>query len=141
MYTRLLPPLATAKRGLTPFFLAFMTFFCIIMSDLYYPKKLPINQNSLSIREAQMAKLIFDHNGEEVELEDGSPIAQPCEEAGLPFACTEGVCGTCYFRVLEGRENLSSPTQEEKDFIGEDNDEERLACQCRIKCGVVRISF
>lgn len=88
-----------------------------------------------------MAKLIFEHNGEEVELDDDSPIAQPCEDAGLPFACTEGVCGTCFFRVIEGKENLSRPTKEEEDFIGEGNDEERLACQCRIKQGTVRISF
>lgn len=88
-----------------------------------------------------MAKLIFDHNGDEVELEDNSPIQEVCEEAGVPFACTEGVCGTCVIEVKEGQDNLSKPTQEEKDFLGEGNCDERLACQCRIKSGTVRISF
>lgn len=88
-----------------------------------------------------MAKLKFEHNNEEIELPDGSPIAEACEEAGVPFACTEGVCGTCVIEVKEGKENLSNPTQEEEDFLGEGNCHERLACQCKIKQGTVKISF
>ena len=88
-----------------------------------------------------MAKLIFDHNEEEIELEEGAAISEACEEAGVPFACTEGVCGTCVIEVKEGFENLSQPTQEEEDFLGEGTCKERLACQCRIKKGCVRISF
>ncbi len=87
-----------------------------------------------------MAKLIFETNGEEKELEEGSPIQEACEEAGVPFACTEGVCGTCVIEVTEGMENLSDFTQEEKDFLGEPN-RERLACQCKIKDGCVKINF
>lgn len=88
-----------------------------------------------------MAKLIFDHSGEEAELPDGSPIANACEEAGVPFACTEGVCGTCVIEIKQGKENLSEPTQEEKDFLGEGTCDERLACQCKIRRGEVRITF
>jgi ferredoxin len=88
-----------------------------------------------------MAKLIFKNNNEEVELPDGSPIASTCEEAGVPFACTEGVCGTCVIEVIEGQDNLSKPTQEEFDFLGEGTCRERLACQCKIKQGTVKINF
>ncbi|GAB4227398.1 MAG: 2Fe-2S iron-sulfur cluster-binding protein [Chlamydiales bacterium] len=88
-----------------------------------------------------MAKLIFEENGDEIELEDGSPIAETCEEEGVPFACTEGVCGTCVIEVVEGTENLSEPTQEEEDFLGEGCLDERLACQCKIKSGKVVIRF
>jgi ferredoxin len=88
-----------------------------------------------------MAKLIFDHDEEERELPDGSPIAEVCEEAGVPFACTEGVCGTCVIVIKEGKENLSPPTQEEEDFLGAATADERLACQCKIKSGTVRINF
>lgn len=88
-----------------------------------------------------MAKLFFEHNGDEIELEDGSKIAEACEEEGVPFACTEGVCGTCVIEIAEGKENLSKPTQEEEDFLGEDCCDERLACQCRIKSGCVKIRF
>ena len=87
-----------------------------------------------------MGKLIFEHSGEEHEVADGEPIAPICEEAGVPFACTEGVCGTCVIEVTEGMENLSSFTQEEKDFLGEPG-HERLACQCRLRGGCVKIKF
>jgi ferredoxin len=87
-----------------------------------------------------MAKLYFEDNGEEIDLPDGSPIAEACEQAGVPFACTEGICGTCVVEVTEGMQNLSEFNQAEADFLGE-LDRERLACQCKIKCGSVKIKF
>jgi ferredoxin len=87
-----------------------------------------------------MAKLVFLNTGEEKELPDGSSLVDACEEAGVPFACTEGVCGTCVIEVKEGMENLSPFTQEERDFLG-DPKNERLACQCRIKGGSVKVNF
>ena len=88
-----------------------------------------------------MAKLTFTHSEETVEIEDGGPIAEVCEEAGVPFACTEGVCGTCVVEVISGKENLSKPTQEEEDFLGEGTEDERLACQCNVLRGKVVLSF
>ncbi|MDP1834577.1 MAG: 2Fe-2S iron-sulfur cluster-binding protein [Chlamydiales bacterium] len=88
-----------------------------------------------------MATLKFDNTDEEVEIPDGERIAEACEEAGVPFACTEGVCGTCVIEVCSGGENLTEPTQEELDFLGEDTCGERLACQCKIKQGKVSITF
>ena len=87
-----------------------------------------------------MGKLIFEHSGEEFQIADGEPIAPVCEEAGVPFACTDGVCGTCVIEVTEGMENLSSFTQEEQDFLGE-LQHERLACQCKLRGGCVKIKF
>jgi hypothetical protein len=87
-----------------------------------------------------MGKLIFENTGEEIELADGAAITEACEEAGVPFACTEGVCGTCVIEVVEGMDNLSPFTQEETDFLG-DQDRERLACQCRLSGGCVKITF
>ncbi|MCB1181002.1 MAG: (2Fe-2S)-binding protein [Chlamydiia bacterium] len=87
-----------------------------------------------------MGKLIFEDTGDEVEVADGEPIAEACEEAGVPFACTEGVCGTCVIEIQEGMNNLSEFTQEEEDFLG-DMESERLACQCKLKKGTVKITF
>ena len=87
-----------------------------------------------------MAKLIFENTEEEVILPDGESIITSCEEQGVPFACTEGVCGTCVIEVTEGMDNLTPFTQEEEDFLGE-LDKERLACQCKIRCGSVKIKF
>lgn len=87
-----------------------------------------------------MAKLIFENNQEEVDLADGESIISACEEQGVPFACTEGVCGTCVIEVTEGMENLSPFTEEEENFLG-DMKEERLACQCRLLGGCAKIKF
>jgi ferredoxin len=87
-----------------------------------------------------MAKLIFEDTEEEFELQDGDSIMECCEEAGVPFACTEGVCGTCVIEVVAGMENLSDFNQAEADFLG-DQDRERLACQCKIRNGCVKIKF
>ena len=89
-----------------------------------------------------MAKLIFENSGDEQELEDGAPLAQSCEEAGVPFACTEGICGTCIVEVVEGHDNLSPPSQAEIDFLGDSGTcKERMACQCKIQKGCVKIRF
>lgn len=87
-----------------------------------------------------MAKLIFENTGEETLLQEGECLHQACEEAGVPFACTEGVCGTCVIEVVEGMEHLSDFSQEEKDFLGEQQ-RERLACQCRILRDCVKIKY
>ena len=87
-----------------------------------------------------MAKLLFEDTKEEIEVPDGSPITSACEQAGVPIACGEGVCGACVIDVVEGMENLSEFTQAEADFLGESGCE-RLACQCKIKSGNVKIKF
>lgn len=90
-----------------------------------------------------MSKLVIlsEDESQEFDLEEGASIVEPCESAGVPFACTEGVCGTCVIEVVEGNENLSEFTQEEYDFLGDDTSNERLACQCKIKGGCVKITF
>ena len=87
-----------------------------------------------------MPKLIFENTGDEKEIDEDAGLHEHCEEAGVPFACTEGVCGTCVIEVTEGMENLSEFTQEEMDFLG-DQDRERLACQCKIRGGCVKVKF
>ncbi|HQP11070.1 MAG TPA: 2Fe-2S iron-sulfur cluster-binding protein [Candidatus Omnitrophota bacterium] len=84
-----------------------------------------------------MAKLIIDN--EEYSIPDGSPIDAICEGVGIPFSCNSGVCGTCQVKVLEGAENLSDLSQEEKD-LGMDR-QTRLSCQCHIKSGTVKITY
>lgn len=86
-----------------------------------------------------MAKLIFEHLDEEVDVKDGTPIMDSCEEAGIPFACTEGCCGTCVIQITQGMENLSEFNEVEEDFFGDMTDE-RLACQCKIKGNIVKIT-
>ncbi len=87
-----------------------------------------------------MGSIIFNDD-EEVEVTEGESIKACCEEAGIPFACEEGLCGTCVIEVEEGMEHLSEFTQEESDFLG-DKGCERLACQCKMKgSGRVKVKF
>jgi ferredoxin len=89
-----------------------------------------------------MAKLIFEHLHKEETIEDGSSLGDICEEYGLIRACGHGLCGTCIFEVLEGHDNLSPPTQQEIDFLGEEGvKRERMSCQAIIKSGTVTIKF
>ena len=83
-----------------------------------------------------MAKIII--GGEEREVKDGEPIKEACKELGVPFGCESGVCGTCRVKVEAGPENLSEKTEAEMDMDMLD-DNERLACQCKIKGGEVKL--
>lgn len=85
-----------------------------------------------------MAKLIC--NGEEIPMEEGEPLKPKLEEMGVPFACEEGICGTCIIEVVKGGEHLSERTEEEDDFLG-DVPHERLGCQCKMGSGDVEIEF
>lgn len=84
-----------------------------------------------------MARMIFKDN--DVELKDGEGIREACEKLGVPFGCREGNCGTCMIDVTEGKENLSELTEREEDLARDED--HRLACQCKIKKGDVRIDF
>jgi len=84
-----------------------------------------------------MAKLFI--GTKEILLADGAELGPICEKAGLAINCRTGVCGACLIQVAEGKENLSPLTPEETD-LGLD-DSRRLACQCRIVKGIVRINF
>jgi ferredoxin len=97
-------------------------------------------------------KLIVLDRGKEIELDElknGDAIKSCCEEAGVPFACEEGICGTCIIEVMEGDDHLTEYNQAEEDFLGPKpasrkpgQGVERLACQCRIASeGVVKFRF
>ena len=65
-----------------------------------------------------MATLCYQNQETEVELPDDFKIAEACEEAGVPFACTEGVCGTCVIEVVEGNGEFDFPYTRGARFSG-----------------------
>tara|TARA_Y100000310_G_scaffold285184_1_gene308473 strand:+ start:5247 stop:5513 length:267 start_codon:yes stop_codon:yes gene_type:complete len=83
-----------------------------------------------------MGKITNVKTNKEVHVNDGENIRKSCEKLGVPFQCTNGICGTCIIDIVSGQENLSELTKEEKD-LGRDK-EHRLACQCKIKKGDVK---
>ena len=84
-----------------------------------------------------MAKLIID--GDEYEVTDGDRIDAICENAGIPFSCNSGVCGTCQIEIIEGAKSLNELNDEEND-LGMDRNN-RLSCQCSIINGTVKITY
>ena len=86
-----------------------------------------------------MAKVINNKTKESIEVKDGEKIRNAVEELGVPFCCTNGICGTCMIDVVEGEENLSELTQQEIDM--ERDRTHRLGCQCQISKGDIKIEF
>jgi|TARA_B100000315_G_C14418091_1_gene514212 ferredoxin len=86
-----------------------------------------------------MAKIISNKANEEISLPKGSEISNACKKLGVSFNCKNGVCGTCMINIKEGKENLSKLTKQEHNLAR--NKEHRLACQCKIKKGTVKIDF
>ena len=83
-----------------------------------------------------MAKLIAGED--EREIPDGSQIKDAAEELNVIFGCKQGICGTCKIEVLKGEENLDELNEQEI-AMGDRDRTHRLACQCSIKKGEVRI--
>ena len=84
-----------------------------------------------------MAKLINTESQQEIELPDNSVLIPKAEDVGVIFACQDGMCTSCRMEIIDGMNNLTEMTQNEKDNTLGKN--ERLACQCRIKKGVVKM--
>lgn len=79
----------------------------------------------------------------EMEVPDGTPLQDAIDAVGadIQFSCREGTCATCIIEVLEGNENLNTPTEAEEVTLLPDEleDDIRLACQCSILRGKVTI--
>ena len=92
-----------------------------------------------------MAKVFFKTDNVTHEVEDGTTLMDFCDEVdiSLSFGCTEGTCGVCEVTALNGRENLSRITEEEKDYLLEEDLEDgmRLGCQVKIRKGDVTLKW
>ena len=86
-----------------------------------------------------MGKVTDANTGKSEEVAKGAAIKGACEKLGVPFSCSEGICGTCRIEVSEGQDNLS-PINEKETDLGADKSH-RFACQCKLKQGDVKVSF
>ncbi|MFH1399990.1 MAG: 2Fe-2S iron-sulfur cluster-binding protein [Nanoarchaeota archaeon] len=78
-------------------------------------------------------------NDQHKDVPDGTSIHEACEAMGVPFGCRDGLCASCEVKVLEGMQNLSEKTEAERDMTMPDGN--RLACQCTIKKGSVKLTY
>ena len=63
-----------------------------------------------------MAKLIFEDDGLNIEVTDGSLVRDAIDsnDASIEFGCREGECATCIVEILSGQEFLSQVNDEER---------------------------
>jgi len=98
-----------------------------------------------------MPFLKFTSTGETEELEPNSSVKDACERQGVPFACEDGLCGTCICYINCKSEStqsdsneegvLSEPTEAEIDFLGPEGvKKERMMCQTQIIKGTVIVT-
>ncbi len=62
-----------------------------------------------------MPKQTFEYSGVSVDAEEGEWLYDVCErsQAGIPFACKAGACGTCATPVVSGIDHLNKVTARE----------------------------
>jgi Ferredoxin len=76
-----------------------------------------------------------------IDVPENYAMIDMCEDydTSILFGCRDGACGACMIKVKEGKENLSPMQDDEKDFLETmaAEDDERLACQCRVHGDVV----
>lgn len=89
------------------------------------------------------ATLTFTDVSITVNVPAGTRIIEMSEKvgSGITYGCREGECGTCMTHILEGSENLSEPTALEMRVLEENlgGKDDRLACQCRVLGGAVKV--
>lgn len=78
----------------------------------------------------------------EIEMNDGENMLDGALERNveIDYSCREGMCDSCLVRILAGNNNITAPTQEEFDMLGEEEVAKgfRLACQVKVN-GPVKI--
>lgn len=72
-----------------------------------------------------------------VEAPDNSNLLRVSlrEQAGIPFKCGGGICGTCKCKIVAGREYTDEPKAKERKHFTEEQFAQgnRLACQTFVK--------
>jgi len=80
--------------------------------------------------------ITFADIGATISVPRGTRIVEVAEKVGasIPFGCKENDCGDCVIEILNGAENLSSPSALEVDLlkIKLAKPGNRLACQAMV---------
>ena len=79
-----------------------------------------------------MPRITYRSDGSTHEVPAGTRYLDFCRRAETPqdFGCTVGSCGTCILVLVEGRENVSPPSEDELETVTMCTDADaRLGCQ------------
>ena len=88
-----------------------------------------------------MPKVTITTDDLTIDVDENYPMIDMCEDhdTSILFGCRDGACGACMIRVKKGMKNLSEMEDDERDFLETmaADEDERLACQCRVLGDVV----
>jgi ferredoxin len=94
--------------------------------------------------EPPKARIVFPKTGQSCEVDADDTLVDATFRYDLPirYRCERAVCATCLTEVLEGEENLSAPTEREKQTLKTilAKPHWRLACQCQV-LGDVKLDY
>lgn len=94
-----------------------------------------------STNTSKMPKITFIKQNLVVNVREGTEFKRiPYFNSATPlkFGCCQGSCGTCAIKVIQGEENLSPLSVNEKNTLCRLGlHSHRLACQCAIKGDVI----
>ncbi len=96
------------------------------------------------LEEPVKVRIVFPKTGQEARMDRDDTLVDATFRFDLPirYRCERAVCATCLTEVLEGWENLSPPTEREKQTLAtiKAKPNWRLACQCQVT-GDVKLDY
>ena len=88
-----------------------------------------------------MTKVTFITDNKSADAKPDDLLRDVCQlnDFTLPFGCENGLCGTCLVAIKEGADQLSEKSDQEKETLDVlmAYEDQRLACQCKLKGGDV----
>jgi len=93
-----------------------------------------------------MPRITFVNDGLSIEVPPGTSLQMAAHraQAGLPFGCRAGTCGTCALLLVKGEEGLDEPGFVEEDTLavcGHEEPGRRLGCQLIVGEGDVEVAW
>ncbi len=91
-----------------------------------------------------MPTLKYKNTGTQASAKNGQVMREVTQAEGwdIPYACENGICGTCIVKITQGKEHLAEMEEQEKQTLqalGVDDGDHRLACQCKMMDGDIEI--
>lgn len=101
------------------------------------PVEVPAEIPPLERKEGEPIRMTVILGGEEyvIEVNEGENMLDAALDRSveIDYSCREGMCDSCAVQILAGINNISPPTQEEFDMLGDDVQKgQRLACQVKV---------
>jgi ferredoxin len=83
-------------------------------------------------------------NGDKITVEENINLSESMDVTNSPilFGCRTGICATCIVKVIEGFDNLSPASDDEKEVLDifDKGENTRLACKLQLT-GDIKLEY